>query len=92
MSDAAVSLEVLGDLTIGQQGDIVQGLYHNREDKFVLNHDIGRPGRMQLYFTERDEVSGEVVHRLWDFDPIKLNEAVTKMVRVIKKKNKDSFV
>jgi hypothetical protein len=66
-------------------------MHDDGEDSFAINHEFQTPSRAKLYFNEKNERTGEVVTRCFEFDPIKLTHALTRLVRESKTLKEDSF-
>lgn len=88
---AVDEMRLFGNVVVAGNDQVACVMHDDGIDQFAMNHDYTKPGRVQLFFNEKDEL-GNTVTRCFDFDPIKFNHALTRLVREAKIKKEDSFV
>lgn len=88
---AVDEMRIFGDVVVAGNENVACVMHDDGKDQFAINHDYTKPGRIQLFFNETDQ-NGNTQTRCFDIDPIKLNHAMTRLVREAKTKNKDAFV
>lgn len=87
---AADEMKIFGNVVVAGNDTVACVMYDDGVDAFAINHAYDQPGRVQLFFNERDE-QGKLVTRSWDVDPIKLTHALTRLVREAKENKEDAF-
>lgn len=80
-----------GNVVVVSNEQVACVMHDDGEDQFAMNHDYSKPGRVQLFFNEQD-AEGNISTRCLDFDPIKFNHALTRLVREAKINKEDSFI
>lgn len=87
---SADAVQQFGSVVIASDHKVVGAMHDDGVDQFALNHILETPGRINLFFNERD--GDKMVTRTFEFDPIKLHHAIQRLVVASKAKNEDAFI
>lgn len=87
-------VQSIGNVVIATDEESVQCIYTTKEGEnlFALGHIYKNPHKITLMYNEKNIKTGEMYTRMFEFDPIQLIEAITKVVKIAKHKKEESFI